>query len=129
MSVKSNPATASQADGSNSSETSVSLSATAPHIRWIGLLSPPNGGRTGKGMASDVLRRIREAAPLIRAEAAASEADGRLTGAVVEAMRDAGVFGMTMSKELGGLELSPPEQIEVLEALSAADGSAGWCGM
>jgi alkylation response protein AidB-like acyl-CoA dehydrogenase len=34
-----------------------------------------------------------------------------------------------MSKELGGAELSPLEQIEVLEALAAADGSAGWCGM
>jgi alkylation response protein AidB-like acyl-CoA dehydrogenase len=80
-------------------------------------------------MASETLQRIKEAAPLIRAEAAASEAAGRLTDAVVEAMRAAGIFGMTMSKELGGPELTPFEQIEVLEALSAADGSAGWCGM
>lgn len=36
---------------------------------------------------------------------------------------------MAMSRALGGPELTPLEQIEVLEALSAADGSAGWCGM
>lgn len=80
-------------------------------------------------MGNETLQRIMEVAPLIRAEAAASEAGGRLTDAVVEAMRGAGVFGMTMSRELGGPELTPFEQIEVLEALSAADGSAGWCGM
>jgi alkylation response protein AidB-like acyl-CoA dehydrogenase len=62
-------------------------------------------------------------------QAADSENGRRLTGPVVEAMRDAGVFRMAMSRELGGPELSPLEQIEVLEELSAADGSAGWCGM
>jgi indole-3-acetate monooxygenase len=80
-------------------------------------------------MAGDTLSRIRDAAALVRSEAPASEAGGRLTSAVVEAMRSAGVFGMTMSRQLGGAELSPLEQIEVLECLAAADGSAGWCGM
>jgi alkylation response protein AidB-like acyl-CoA dehydrogenase len=79
-------------------------------------------------MAEDTLARVREAAALIGAEAPASEQGGRLTPAVVEVMRSAGVFSMTMSRELGGPELAPPEQIEVLEALAAADGSAGWCG-
>jgi indole-3-acetate monooxygenase len=75
------------------------------------------------------LERIRAASSLIRSEAAACESGGKLTDAVVGAIRGAGVYRMTMSRELGGPELSPLEQIEVLEELAAADGSAGWCGM
>jgi alkylation response protein AidB-like acyl-CoA dehydrogenase len=80
-------------------------------------------------MAEATLQAVLDSVPLIRAEAAASEAAGRLTEPVVQAMRRAGVFGMTMSRELGGPQLTPLEQIEVIEALAAADGSAGWCGM
>ena len=67
--------------------------------------------------------------PLIESEAAASEAARQLTQPVVEAMRGAGVFGMAMSAAMGGPELSPLEQFDVLEELAAADGAAGWCGM
>ena len=80
-------------------------------------------------MTESTLQEVRKAAPLMRSEAAASEAGGRLTGPVVDAMRRAGVFRMAMSRDLGGPELSPLEQFEVVEALAAADGSAGWCGM
>ena len=80
-------------------------------------------------MADPTLQRVTDAAPLISAAAPASESAGQLTDPVVVAMRDAGLFRMAMSRELGGPELSPLEQIEVLEALSTADGSAGWCGM
>ena len=78
---------------------------------------------------SDTLEKVKAAAPLIRADAAATARGGRLTDSVVAAMREAGVYRMTMSKALGGPELPVPEQIEVLEELSAADGAAGWCGM
>jgi alkylation response protein AidB-like acyl-CoA dehydrogenase len=78
---------------------------------------------------TEILAAVRGASELIKEQAGDCEAAGRLTGGVVEAMRDAGVFRMTMSRSLGGPELSPLEQIEVLEELSAADGSAGWCGM
>jgi indole-3-acetate monooxygenase len=74
---------------------------------------------------TDTLQKVRAAAPLIRAEAAASAAGGRLTDAVVAALRDAGVYRMTMSRRLGGPELSVPEQIEALEEVAAADGAAG----
>ena len=77
----------------------------------------------------DILDAVRAAVPVVKAEAAASEKAGRLTTPVIDAMRDAGVFRMTMSTALGGPELPPSEQIDVLEQLAAADGSAGWCGM
>jgi alkylation response protein AidB-like acyl-CoA dehydrogenase len=76
-----------------------------------------------------ILDRIRAARELIRAEAPVAEAQARLTDATVATIRDAGVFGMTMSRELGGPQLTLFEQLEVLEELSAADGAAGWCGM
>jgi alkylation response protein AidB-like acyl-CoA dehydrogenase len=77
----------------------------------------------------DIRGAVRAALPLIKAEADASEQAGTLTEPVVATMRDAGVFRMTMSAALGGPELSPLEQIAILEELASADGSAGWCGM
>ncbi|MDP1820446.1 MAG: acyl-CoA dehydrogenase family protein [Acidimicrobiales bacterium] len=68
-------------------------------------------------------------APVLRSEAEGSEAARSLTPAAVGALRGTGVLSMTMSRALGGPELSPIEQIEVLEELSSADGSAGWCAM
>lgn len=78
---------------------------------------------------TEVLQATRAMAETVRADAAAGEAGRRLTPAVVEAMRRAGVFRMAMGKALGGPELSPLEQIDVIEALAHADGAAGWCGM
>ncbi len=72
---------------------------------------------------------VRAAAPLIKQQAVATEAGGRLTNPAVDALRDAGVYRMTMSKGLGGPELSPLEQLDVIEEVAAADGSAGWCAM
>jgi alkylation response protein AidB-like acyl-CoA dehydrogenase len=80
-------------------------------------------------MGNEILDAVHAAGTLVRAEAAACEEGHRLTPAVVDAIRDAGVFRMTMSRAMGGPELSPLEQLDVLEALAFADGSAGWCGM
>jgi alkylation response protein AidB-like acyl-CoA dehydrogenase len=44
-------------------------------------------------------------------------------------MKRAGVFRMTMPREWGGPEVDPLTQIRVIEALSYADGSVGWCAM
>jgi alkylation response protein AidB-like acyl-CoA dehydrogenase len=84
--------------------------------------------REGENLNS-ILDAVRDASVLVRDQAAACESAGRLTDEVVAAIRGAGVFRMAMSRALGGPELSPLEQIVVLEELSAADGSAGWCGM
>jgi indole-3-acetate monooxygenase len=78
---------------------------------------------------TETLERVRAAAPLISEEAAATETGGRLTDAVVDALRGAGVYRMTMSASRGGPELSPLDQIDVIEEVAAADGSAGWCAM
>jgi len=73
-----------------------------------------------------LVARARALAPIIRAEADAGEAAGRLTDKTVAALKDAGFFGLTVPKCFGGLEANPVEALEVTEAISEADGSTGW---
>ena len=65
----------------------------------------------------------------IRAAGEEIEAGRRLPQTIVDAMKRAGVFRMTMPREWGGPEVDPLTQIRVIEALSYADGSVGWCAM
>ena len=67
--------------------------------------------------------------PMIRSEVPEMLAKRRLTATVVEAMRGADVFGMALPVSLGASGLSPLEQFEVIEPLTYADGSVGWCAM
>ena len=67
--------------------------------------------------------------PILRGNAAASEAAGRLTAEVEAALHGTGVFEAAMPLELGGLEFSPRQFIQVIERLSRADASSGWCVM
>lgn len=76
-----------------------------------------------------ILSNSRAAAPVLRGEAAESERRRQLTPRAVEALRSSGVFRMPMPRAWGGPEVDICTQIEILEELSAADGSAGWCAM
>ena len=67
--------------------------------------------------------------PLLRAEAEAGEAQGRLTEATVAGLRDSGLLAMWMPRDFGGPELWPVESLRVIEALCHADGSTGWVVM
>jgi alkylation response protein AidB-like acyl-CoA dehydrogenase len=78
---------------------------------------------------TETLERVQAIAEVVRGGAEDGERERRLEPKVVGAMREAGVFRMVMSTSFGGPELSPPEQLAVIEALSAFDGAAGWCGM
>ena len=76
-----------------------------------------------------MLESVRELQPTIRSEVREMQAGRRLTATVVDGMRASGVFGMALPRSLGGPELSPLEQFGVIEALTYADGSVGWCAM
>lgn len=76
-----------------------------------------------------ILDAARALAPQIRAAADDIDRERRLTPEIVNAVKRAGVFGMTMPREWGGPELDPLMQMRVIEALSEADGSVGWCAM
>ncbi len=53
----------------------------------------------------------------------------RMPDAVIDSMRAAGIFRIAMPKDRGGPELSPVEQVRILEALFRIEGSVGWCGL
>ena len=65
----------------------------------------------------------------VAASAEESERIGTLAPVAVEAIRNAGLFTLKLPRPLGGAEADPVTQIEVIEALSYIDASAGWCLM
>jgi alkylation response protein AidB-like acyl-CoA dehydrogenase len=68
-------------------------------------------------------------APRVRELADETERGRRLPTELARSFAQAGIFRMLVPASYGGLELPPATMIRVIEALSAADGSAGWCAM
>lgn len=79
--------------------------------------------------ASLVLAAASDLAPQIRSSADASERSGRIDPEILTALKRIGVFRMAMPRSMGGLELDPVTQIELVEELARADGSVGWVAM
>lgn len=79
--------------------------------------------------AARTLDAARELGPKIRAAADEIEQGRRLPMHLVREMQRAGIFRMAMPKAWGGPELDFPTQMRVIEELSIADGSVGWCTM
>ena len=74
---------------------------------------------------TDVIEALRALAPKL-AERGDDIADARrLPDDVVGAMRDAGAFRIAAPRALGGPELTPREQTEVIETLSRHEASVG----
>ncbi len=67
--------------------------------------------------------------PLIRERADDIERDRQLPSEVVEAIRGAGLFHLTLPEDLGGVGADPVTAARVVEEVAFADGSAGWCVM
>jgi alkylation response protein AidB-like acyl-CoA dehydrogenase len=87
----------------------------------------PPGEQLVDGAA--ILANAHRIAPLLREHAGEVEAARRLTAPVVDALRGSGVFRMSMPRAWGGPEVDLVQQVEILEVLSRADASAGWCAM
>lgn len=66
-------------------------------------------------------------APRIRALAARIDADRELPEELADELAEAGLFRMLVPRSLGGFELDFPEYVRVVEIISRADGSTGWC--
>jgi alkylation response protein AidB-like acyl-CoA dehydrogenase len=64
---------------------------------------------------------------IARPRAAEIDAARRLPADLVAALRSAGVFRMNMPAQWGGPEMTSMAQVQVIEALSRADASVGWC--
>mgnify|MGYP001266373011 CR=1 FL=1 len=79
--------------------------------------------------ATRTLEAARELGPKIRAAADEIEQGRRLPMHLVRDMQRAGMFRMAMPRAWGGPELDFLTQMRVIESLSMADASAGWCTM
>ena len=77
----------------------------------------------------DLVARARVAAELIAPRSSEIEEARRLPDDVVAALVDAGVFKLLVPRELGGAQTNVVTLLAVIEELSRADGSAGWCAM
>jgi alkylation response protein AidB-like acyl-CoA dehydrogenase len=74
----------------------------------------------------DAVERARSLQSLADDQADASEALGQLTQDLDDALHEQGLYGMWVPKSLGGLELDPISSLEVIEAVSYGQASAGW---
>jgi indole-3-acetate monooxygenase len=77
--------------------------------------------------AEHFLRAADRLTPSILAERGAIEQHRSLPPDLSRAMREAGFFSLWLPKRFGGPELSVADLVRVVEAISRADGSAGWC--
>ena len=76
---------------------------------------------------ADIYQNARALGPFLRERSDAIEEARTLPADVVERMRAAGVFRLAMPKAWGGPEMSTIEINEVIEEVSRANASAGWC--
>jgi alkylation response protein AidB-like acyl-CoA dehydrogenase len=77
----------------------------------------------------DLLAEAQRLEALIDEHAAEADERGRLSDPVVDALHDAGIFGMWVPKVLGGSELDPVSSLKVIDQLAYADPSTGWVTM
>ncbi|MGH0028555.1 MAG: acyl-CoA dehydrogenase family protein [Myxococcota bacterium] len=74
----------------------------------------------------DPVARARALGPLVAEAADEAERERRLPERVAVAMAEAGLYRVALPEVYGGLECDPRTQIETIEAVSEADGAAGW---
>lgn len=89
------------------------------------MLATPERAQT----AAAYLDAVRAILDPVRAAAPEIESARRLPPAVVEMIRGAGMFGVAVPRDWGGLELDAVTISEGIEILAAADASAAWCAM
>jgi alkylation response protein AidB-like acyl-CoA dehydrogenase len=81
---------------------------------------------SGAELAEGLLARTESLVPLLRANALATEREGRVAAENIAALEQAGVFKMTAPREAGGYELPVLTQVEVLAAIARGCGSTSW---
>jgi indole-3-acetate monooxygenase len=79
--------------------------------------------------ASNPVAAVGSLTQMIREECAVVDRTRAIPATVVEALRDAGVFRLLVPRAIGGAETEPLTFLRVVEEVSYADGSAGWCTM
>jgi alkylation response protein AidB-like acyl-CoA dehydrogenase len=80
-------------------------------------------------LSHDAIAAATGLAPHIRAARDELEAARRVPPPLVEMITHAGLFQLYLPRAMGGPELPPLTVFRVIEELSKADGSVGWCTM
>jgi alkylation response protein AidB-like acyl-CoA dehydrogenase len=75
---------------------------------------------------AELVDRARELAPLLRKNAAASEANRRVEEETIQAVRKAGLMRVCTPKRYGGWEMNTRAMLDVSSALAEADGATAW---
>jgi alkylation response protein AidB-like acyl-CoA dehydrogenase len=78
---------------------------------------------------ADPLAALGVLEPLIRATVDEAETARRFPTSVIEAMADARIFRSLVPRAAGGDEMDPITMLNMVEAISRIDGSAGWVAM
>ena len=81
------------------------------------------------GRAGEWVARTRELAPAIQAHRDDCERQRRLTPALFQELRRAGIFNLTVPRAFGGTQVDLTTFVSVIEELSRHDGSVGWNAM
>ena len=64
---------------------------------------------------------------MIAAAADDTEAQGKVTAEVMEALHDAELFRMALPRSIGGGETTPLMLMQTIEAIAQSDASTAWC--
>jgi len=80
-------------------------------------------------LLTDPLRAACALAPLIRSAVDEAEAARRFPDRVISALAEAHIFRQLVPRAAGGDEIDPLTMLNVVEAVSRVDGSAGWVTM
>ena len=72
------------------------------------------------------LERARALGDVIAAHRDEAERERRMPRVLHDAMREAGLFGMTLSKTYGGSQASMVDCVRVIEEVARHDGATGW---
>jgi alkylation response protein AidB-like acyl-CoA dehydrogenase len=75
---------------------------------------------------AELVDRARELAPLLRKNAAASEANRRVEEETIQAMRKAGLMRVCTPQRYGGWEMNTRAMLDVSSAIAEGDGGAAW---
>jgi alkylation response protein AidB-like acyl-CoA dehydrogenase len=103
----------------------VSTQSDAREIRG----DPPRTHSVTTEQASNPVAAVGSLTQMIREECEVVDRTRAIPATVVDALRDARVFHMLAPRAVGGAETDPLTFLRVVEEVSYADGSAGWCTM
>jgi len=92
------------------------MTAVTDHLPSAGAIPDP----------AELVARVKELHPLLRAHAAAGEENRRVAEESMQALQQAGILRIAQPKRYGGYETSMRTMLDVSAAVGEADGGTGW---